>query len=127
MKIVAIIAGAVILGWLSFSISLRQQHLSPVPTTPPLRIQYATMDVPCGANESAAHAIVAAIRDKDQEALSGLIERGKAFRLVAGTRFEVNDVNRPEGFAWGFIRSGRNVGETCYVALVFLTPTPPAP
>ena len=69
--------------------------------------------------------MASAIRDGDSEALQGLLERGKILKLTEGTRFLVDSYE--DGFAWGFVRSGRNVGEDCYVIAALLRAPEPEP
>lgn len=94
-----------------------QAHAAPVVESPyvaPLSGPvYVKFDAPCAKDEDANIAVARAIRDKDQEAMDGLLARDKIFILKKGTRFDVSDDK--EGFAWGFVRSGRNTGENCYI------------
>ena len=67
---------------------------------------------PCAKSRDANSLVMRAIGENDGEALEGLLARDKIFLLTKGTRFEVSDNSEP---AWGFVRSGRNTGETCYI------------
>jgi hypothetical protein len=87
-------------------------------------ILYTSIAAPCAVDEESAHSTIAAIRDKDMEAIDGLKERGKVLALSVGTKFEPSG-SAPEGFAWGFVRSGRNVGRDCFIPEAWLQTTPP--
>ena len=65
-------------------------------------------------DRTAAGNMVQALRDGDIPAIAGLVERGKVVILPEGTRFAVSS-DEPNGLLWGFIRSGRNAGQDCYV------------
>ena len=94
-----------------------------VPPEPyrPTGLVYVATDAPCAKDRDTNATVLRAIREKDGEAVAGLLERGKIFLLTKGTRFEVSD---NDGFAWGFVRSGRNTGETCYILSGALRSTP---
>ena len=77
-------------------------------------IYQATTAAPCALDRTAAGNMVQALRDGDIPAIAGLVERGKVVILPEGTRFAVNS-DEPNGLLWGFIRSGRNAGQDCYV------------
>lgn len=82
------------------------------PTKPDL---YSSITAaPCAVDRTAAGNMAKAIRDKNISALEGLADRGKIFVLPAGTRFAAS-TDEPGGLLWGFVRSGRNTGQDCYV------------
>lgn len=91
------------------------------PAPKPTGLMYVKLNAPCAKDRDSNRDVARALRDKDQEALEGLLARGKIFSLTKGTRFEVSD---PGDFAWGFVRSGRNTGETCYILSAFLVDSP---
>src|SRR4051794_36502671 len=76
-------------------------------------IYYTTIDAPCALNADALSSLTAAIRDQDQAAIKGLVDRGKLLALAKGTRFEASSDEAP--WEWGFVRSGRETGRTCYI------------
>lgn len=76
-------------------------------------IRYTTVESPCAVDLSAYRNTVQAIRTQDHEALDGLLERGQILKLSRSTKFEVSDER--EGYAWGFVRSGRHIGKDCYL------------
>lgn len=80
----------------------------------PLGIHRTKISAPCAVDRTARNNMIQAIRDGDQEAIDGLVERKQAFILTEGTRFEVSS-SEPGGIAWGFVRSGRYSGEDCYI------------
>ncbi len=90
----------------------------------PTGLMYVTVDAPCAKDRDSNVSLAQAIRDSDQAALDGLLARGKVLSLTKGTRF---DVSTNDDVAWGFIRSGRNTGETCYIFSAVLSEVPVAP
>jgi hypothetical protein len=91
----------------------------PTAPTGPIGIRYLAVNATCAPSQSAAYSMIRALREKDMEAIQGLMDRGKIFMLTVGTRFEVSDY-RTAGFAWGFVRSGHEVGRDCYLPTVAL-------
>ena len=91
----------------------RKGSPTPVPAGP-TGIRYLAIDATCAPSKSAASDMLRAVREKDLEAIQGLIDRGQIFAVTAGTRFEVSDY-RTAPFAWGFVRSGRETGRDCYL------------
>ena len=73
----------------------------------------------CAPSHDDAILMVDRIQARDGDAIEGLIERGKLLQLKDGTAFEVNDY-KTAGFAWGFVRSGRELGKDCYIPVAFL-------
>src|ERR1041385_7422835 len=71
------------------------------------------VQTPCALDRDARNAIGGAIASTDEEPILGLIERGKAVLLPKGTRFELS--SDEDFWAWGFVRSGRQVGRDCYL------------
>ena len=76
-------------------------------------IYQVAVQTPCALDRDARNAIGGAIASGDEEAILGLIERGKAVLLPKGTRFELS--SDEDFWAWGFVRSGRQVGRDCYL------------
>lgn len=83
-------------------------------TSKPDPIYQAVTAARCALNRTAAGNMVQALRDRDLEAIAGLVERKQVFILPEGTRFAVSS-DEPGGLLWGFVRSGRNTGQDCYV------------
>jgi hypothetical protein len=103
-----------------------QSPTGPVPKTAApssdVVIRYVKMNAPCALGRSSAAAVSDAIRARDDDALQGLLERGKIVRLAAGTRFEWESSS--DGLVWGFVRSGRETGRDCYILPGLLQETP---
>lgn len=79
----------------------------------PLGMYRTKITAPCAVDRTASNNMIQAIQDRDQEAIDGLAERKQLYILTEGTRFEASSDEPP--FLWGFVRSGRYSGETCYV------------
>jgi hypothetical protein len=99
-----------------------QKSEAPRPPLAHTGIRYLTVTAPCAVDRGALGSIVTAIRERDQEAVIGLIQRDKAYSLAKGVKFDVSTDS--EGVSWGFVRSGRNIGENCYVLTGFLADFP---
>ena len=80
----------------------------------PIGMARVKVTAPCAVDRAASNNVIQAIHDSDQEAIDGMVERKQVYILTEGTRFEVSDSDA-NGTAWGFVRSGRYVGETCYI------------
>jgi hypothetical protein len=57
--------------------------------------------------------VLQAYRDKDLEAMAGLIRHGKAIQIADGTKVHVQ--TRGSGVAGVTVESGANVGEHCWI------------
>src|SRR5689334_19147235 len=88
------------------------------------KFQYVKIQSPCAVDRDTKRLVARAILDRDTEALTGLVERGKVLVLERGVRFEPV-VPEKDGFVWGWVRSGRQVGRDCYMVETFLQDNPP--
>ncbi len=88
-------------------------QITPAPYEP-IGVRYLEIDSPCAPSRSDAVTMLNAVRENDSQAVQVLTEDGKIFMLAAKTRFEVSNYGTP-GFAWGFVRSGRQIGRDCYI------------
>jgi hypothetical protein len=107
--------------WVAIPSSPKEGGVPPAGKYPvaPIGMARTNTTAPCGVDRDASNNIIQALHDRDQEALEGLAERKKAYILTEGTRFEVSDSDA-NGTAWGFVRSGRYAGETCYILAAVL-------
>ena len=67
----------------------------------------------CATPYESSEPLQRAYRNKDTEALAGLVDRGKALRLEKGTRIHV--IDREPEISTVRIDSGRYTGERCYL------------
>lgn len=90
-----------------------------------LAFSYVKFDTVCAVDRYAESSIARAYTTKDEQALLGLVQREKAIYLTKGTRFDVSSSDG-NGFVFGFVRSGREIGRDCAIPQAFLQdePTP---
>jgi hypothetical protein len=67
----------------------------------------------CAASISDIAAVLSAYKDHDLDAMAGLLRRGKALQLKAGTKLHV--LTHDQGMASVLIESGGNSGESCWI------------
>jgi hypothetical protein len=89
----------------------------------PIGIQYVKLNAVCATDLDAKPLIRQAYVTQDNDALVGLVQRDKAILLMKGTRFDAS-VPDGDGFVFGFVRSGRQIGRDCSIMLAFLQDQP---
>lgn len=73
----------------------------------------------CGRTEQDGMLLYTAIENSDRDGVSGLLLRGKALTLAAGTRLD--ELSAAEhGLRAVFIASGTYIGESCWIPQVVL-------
>jgi hypothetical protein len=108
----------ILMSWARHRQSVSQSEAS-VSAPSPTGIQYVKHNLPCALDKDAKPSILRAIITQDNEALAGLVERGKAIMLAQGTRFDAA-VPEGDGFVWGHVRTGRQMGRDCSIMQAFL-------
>jgi hypothetical protein len=117
-----IVLALVLLSWARHRQSVSQALVAPLPTG----IQYVKSNAVCATALDAKPLIVRAYMAQDDQALVGLVQRDKAILLMKGTRFDVSSSDG-DGFVFGFVRSGRQVGRDCSIMPAFLQDQSPVP
>ena len=112
----------ILLSWARHRQSVSQSETVTAPAS--TGIQYVKSNAVCATDHDAKPLILRAYVTRDDQALLGLVERDKALLLMKGTRFDVSSSDG-DGFLFGFVRSGRQVGRDCSIMPAFLQDQPP--